>query len=314
VTTLEFRIPISPTPGFFASVRLIALSLARMGPPYSAARILVSVGDCTTLDQVRAENPWAAGFPVEWRIVPYDRFEAVSYMATGNDRYAEGTRADIVILCDADICPVARFDLLLATLALERPMAAGLQAHFPPFRGSAEEGEAAWRKVFADAGLAHRPLIRRYSIDPGAAMGWAPPYFNYGFVAFNRPAFERAAPIAQKYTLRALEILDEPFFAAQIGLTLTLAAAGITSVPLGHGYNCANDDRVFGAGLSSEDDIRIIHYLREDEFDRRVFLSDPAALRNFLSAAGLCRVSERLRRHVASLADQLGANAVLAAG
>ena len=42
---LEFRIPISPTPAFYAQVRLIALSLARLGGDYARAKIQVSVGD-----------------------------------------------------------------------------------------------------------------------------------------------------------------------------------------------------------------------------------------------------------------------------
>ena len=56
MSSLEFRVPISPSAGFFASVRLIVLSLAWLGPPYSTARILVSVGDYADLADVRAKN------------------------------------------------------------------------------------------------------------------------------------------------------------------------------------------------------------------------------------------------------------------
>jgi hypothetical protein len=304
VTTLEFRIPISPSAGFFSSVRLIAVSLAQMGPPYSLARILVSVGDCADIAQVRRENPWADDYPIEWRIVPHDLFEAARYFATGRDRYLENARADVVVMCDADTCPIDRLDMPLRMLCGEEPKIAGLQAHYAPFPGSAAENEATWRKLLTSASVPHQELLtRRYSMDPDGRMGWAPPYFNYGFVAFNRCAFERIAPIVHKYTLHALGLLDEPFFAAQVGLTLAAAAAQIPTLLLDHAYNCANDEHVFSTGLRSEEDIKIIHYLRPDEFDRRTFLSDPAEFEAFLNTPKRNRVNERLRQHVLKLHD-----------
>jgi hypothetical protein len=307
--TLEFRIPISPTAGFYSEVRLFAVSLAWLGPPYSTARILVSVGDCADLDRVRGENKWAARYPVEWRNVPHDLFRELRYIATGNDRYSEPARADVVILCDADTCPVARFDDLLTMLSGE-PKVAGLQAHFAPFAGSAAECEAKWEKLFAGAGLAGHPLTRRYSMDSMGAMGRAPPYFNYGFVALNRAAFEAVSPLALGYVRQAVTLVGDSFhtlgFSDQAGLTLAIAAAGVPTLPLGHAYNCANDDLVFTTGIASEDEIKVIHYLRDDEFDRRTFLADPVAFRVFLAIPKRNRVSERLRRHVTSLVAELG--------
>ena len=307
--TLEFRIPISPTAGFYSEVRLFAVSLARLGPPYSSARILVSVGDYADLVQVRSENEWAARYPVEWRIVPHDLFRELRYIATGNDRYSEPAAADVVILCDADTCPVARFDDLLAMLSGE-PKVAGLQAHFAPFAGSAAENEAKWKELLASTGLANQPLTHAYSMDPTEAMGRAPPYFNYGFVAFNRAAFQAVAPLAFSYMRKALTLLGDHFFhvglSDQVGLALAIAAAGVGTLPLGHAHNCANDDLVFTTGLSSEDDIKFIHYLRGDEFDRRTFVADPIALRDFLAVPKRNRVSERLRRHVTSVVAELG--------
>jgi hypothetical protein len=307
--TLEFRIPISPTAGFYSEVRLFAVSLARLGSPYSSARILVSVGDDADLVQVRRENEWAAGYPVEWRIVPHDLFRELKYMATSNHRYSEPAAADVVILCDADTFPIAPFDELLAMLS-DEPKAAGLQAHFAPFAGSAAENEAKWENLLAGAGLAGQPLTRRYSMDSTGVMGRAPPYFNYGFVALNRRAFEAVSPLALGYVRQAIALLGDHFswfgFSDQAGLALAIAAAGVATLPLGHAYNCANDDRVFTTGLDSEDEIRVIHYLRGDEFDRRTFLANPIAFRDFLAVPKRNRVSERLRRHVTSVLAGLG--------
>jgi hypothetical protein len=307
--TLEFRIPISPTAGFYSEVRLFAVSLARLGPPYASARILVSVGDCADLDRVRSENEWSARYPVEWRIVPHDLFCELRYIATGNHRYSEPAAADVVILCDADTCPVARFDDLLAMLS-GGPKAAGLQAHFAPFTGSAAENEAKWEKLLASTGLAGQLLTRRYSMDPTGAMGRAPPYFNYGFVALNRVAFEAVSPLALGYVRQAMTVLGDCFdlfgFSDQAGLALAIAAAGVATLALGHAHNCANDDLVFTTGLASEDEIKVIHYLRGDEFDRRTFLADPVAFCDFLAVPKRNRVSERLRRHIMTVVAELG--------
>jgi hypothetical protein len=308
VSSVEFRIPISPNAGFFTSVRLIALLAARLGPPYSTARILVSVGDYADLDEVRACNEWATDYPVEWRTVPHDFFEAESYLATANDRFLDSPRADIIVLCDADTCAIARFDDLLVRLDVAHPLVAGLQAHYPPFGAAslkAAENESRWWKLLAGADLPrYQPLVRRYSFDPDGEKGLAPPYFNYGFIAFNRPAFERIAPLANKYTLRAMALLEEPFFSAQIGLALAISASGVNTMQLGHADNCANDDRVFATGLGSENDIRIIHYLRGDEFDRRTFLCELMELRRFLDMPKCNSVTERLRQHVALFREQ----------
>jgi hypothetical protein len=305
MSSLEFRVPISPNAGFFASVRLIVLSLAWLGPPYSTARILVSVGDYADVAEVRAKNRWAIDYPVEWRSVPHDLFEAESYLGTANDRFLESPRADIIILCDADTCAIARFDGLLAMLDVAHPLVVGLQAHDSPFGANAADNESRWRKLLTDAKLPrHQPLFRHYSFDPERKKGWAPPYLNYGFVAFNRTAFERIAPLANKYTLRAMALLEEPFFSAQVGLALAISAADIDTAQLGHAYNCANDDRVFAAGLRCENEIKIIHYLRDDEFDRRTFLCEPKELRRFLDTPKRGRVTDRLRQHVALFREQ----------
>lgn len=307
--TLEFRIPVSPTAGFFSELRLFAVSLAGLGAPYSSARILVSVGDYANLAQVRNDNEWATRFPIEWQVVPHNIFRELGYIGTGNHRYCEPAAADVVILCDADTCPVARFDDLLAMLSGE-PKVAGLQAHFAPFAGGAAENEAKWMTLLASAGFARQPLTQRYSMDPTGAMGRAPPYFNYGFVAFNREAFEAVSSLAFGYVRQTMTVLGDRLhhirFSDQVALTIAIMAAGVSTLPLSHAYNCANDDLVFTTGLASEDEIKFIHYLRGDEFDRRTFLVDPIAFREFLSVPKRNRVSERLRRHVASVAAELG--------
>ena len=54
---LEFRVPVSPAPRFYSQVRLLAQSLARLGGPYAAAKIQVSVGERPDPAEVAATRP-----------------------------------------------------------------------------------------------------------------------------------------------------------------------------------------------------------------------------------------------------------------
>jgi hypothetical protein len=308
-TALEFRIPISPLASMYSNVRFAAMSLARLGPPYSTARIVVSVGDCASHEQVLRETPWAHALPLEWRVAPHQECETNPCPASGNDRYAEGPRADVVVLCDADLCVIDRFDDLLAALGREQPAVAGLQAHYPPFhQREAAANDGLWKELLAEVDAPTRALQYPYSMAPDGSQGRGPAYFNYGFVAFNRRGFQRVAPLVTKYTAIACRFLTDrragdPGYQSQVGLALAIAVAGLDVVPLGHEYNCANDDRVLACGLGDPAAVKALHYLRTEEFDRNNFLCDLEAHRRFTAAPLRGRVSERLRQHVVTFAD-----------
>jgi hypothetical protein len=290
---LELRIPISPTPAFYAQVRLIAQSLASLGGPYAAAKILVSVGDRPTLAEVQARNAWANSYPVYWYIVPDASYAGLSspHWASGHGRYARPSDADVVVLCDADTCPVARFDELLERLHRAPPTVAGLQAHYTPFpQASSEENDATWRRVLCSAGLPDARMSRPYSMDVEAVQGVAPAYFNYGFVAFN-----------------ATRELPTSVMAAQIALSLAILRSGIDVLDLGHEYNCANDDHLLRHALVCPEDLRVVHYLRGDDIARHEFLCDRTKFESFLGRERSNAINERLRRHLLTLPDACAA-------
>lgn len=303
---LEFRMAISPAPAFYSTIFLATLSLRRLGCPYSNARIRVSVGDNATLDAIRAANPWSANFPVDWRTVPTERFADYSYYATAHNRYAEPTDADVVFLCDSDLCLIDRIDDLTELLgAPGRRTVAGLQAHFPPL----PRFELEWRRLFAAAGLRPPDLNKRYSMDSADTHGRAPPYFNYGLVGFSRQAFNEARLIDDESCRVARELTHNSFFQAQIGLSLTISAAGLEVEQLPHAFNCANELGPFAAPesirLHDVGEIRAIHYLRGNEFDRRAFLCNRAAYGAFMAEPNLNPVNRSLRNHVAALAPEV---------
>jgi hypothetical protein len=300
---LEFRIPISPNPGFYSQVRLFACSLARMEPPYSTARIQVSVGDHASPADVCAANAWADAYPVDWYVVPdamYHRAPADPWVS-GLGRYLQPSDADVVILCDADTCVVDRFDELLEQLDDDAPIVAGLQAHYPPF----PDNDGTWRRLLDAAGAGDMVASIPYSMDVGSTRGHAPPYFNYGFVAMNAAAFARMALAMPGCLHRACELMPQNPMAAQVALTLGLFATGSRVLPLGHEYNCANDDLLLAHGLVDPGRVKVIHYLRANELDRRAFVADPEAFAAFIAVPHRNAINERLRRHLFALGDRL---------
>jgi hypothetical protein len=303
---LELRLAISPSPHFYSTVRLAALSLRSLGSPYDTARIVVSVGDYADLDTVRAANAWSEDFPIEWRTVSHDLFRKYSYLATSNDRFLAPSEADVILICDSDVCLINRIDELIDRVGRDgRRRVAGLQAHFSPFSRNAADNDAEWRRFFAGAGVAAPPLSKRYSGDSADVMGRAPPYLNGGIFVFSRAAFTAAAPLNERYSHIAHHLMNGGFFSGQASFCLLTVAAELEVDIVSFAYNCSNDELPFLAPdeyrIGSVADIRVIHYLRTDQFDRRTFLAEPSAYDAFMSAANLNRVNMRLREHILEL-------------
>jgi hypothetical protein len=137
-------------------------------------------------------------------------------------------------------------------------------------------------------------------------MGRSPAYFNYGLVALSRAAFEAIAPPQASCCDMTHRLTNGSFFLTQIALSVLAVAAGLDVELLTFAYNCSNDELPFTAAdrfrINDVEEIRVIHYLRDDEIDRRAFLVDPAAYAAFMSAANPNRVNKRLRNHLKMLA------------
>ena len=303
--TFEFRIPILPEPAFYSNVKLSALSLAKLGGAYASAPIVVSIGGHADEMQVRALNRWSENYPLTWRAVPHAISDRT--FSSGFDRYVEPPRGDVVILIDADACLLRPIDNLLLTLRnAARPLVAGLPAHFSPFSRNGIENDARWRELLQTFGFGEVPLQQRYSESPDPGYGASPPYFNYGFVAFNRAAFIAIQPLIRPLTERVLRHLaDTPFvfFSGQIALTLAMLTVGCETLALGPEYNCPNSDEMFAHGLTNAADIRVLHYLRQDEFNRHRFLCDRREFDAFCNRRFASAVVRVFQQHVCGLPD-----------
>lgn len=302
--SFEFRVPILPNPSFYSNVKLAALSLARLGDGYAAAPIRISVGDKADKDAVLVANDWAQAYPVEWRFIPSHVSD--TGFASGLDRFAVSATSDVIILIDADACLMQPIDELLEKLRrADRPTVAGLQAHFPPF-DDRSTSEAQWRTLLTGMGFHDVALERRYSMFPPDMGGYCPPYFNYGFVAFNAAAFDRIRPLIPGFTKKFLAQLAgtrQMFFSAQMALTCAILETGVDAVELGPEYNCPNSDEMLAHGLRAAEDVRVMHYLRPDVFDRHTFLCQQEAFEAFRKENFTSSVTQIFQKHVLSLPD-----------
>ena len=150
--------------------------------------------------------------------------------------------ADVILTLDADVLPVASLEDLLDSVVGSGSVA-GVIAHYP-FPGAASRG--AWERV-AQAGLIDAPLDFEFEYtltdraQPEAAV--TPFYVNFGFVALSRTAYDRIVLPYLALRPELEERLENPFFSAQVALTLAITAARVRTWALPMRYNFPNDTR-----------------------------------------------------------------------
>jgi hypothetical protein len=204
--------------------------------------------------------------------------------------------ADVILTLDADIFPVASIEDLLDEV-VETDSVAGVMAHYPfPGAGSPE----AWEEIAS--GLIDSPLefAFRYTLtDQSERESRAPFYVNFGFVAFSRSAYERL--VLPYLALRPIVVnrLQNPYFAAQVALTLAITATRVRTWALPMRYNFPNDPRAEQLYPSELERVVVFHYLRTDQFDRQKIFMTAESYSRFLSLP-LEGVNETFRSAVVS--------------
>jgi len=281
---LEFRVPISPTEGFFSQVRLFNFALRRLGGAYSDACLRIIVGDKCDLDQVRRANGWSEHDNIAWERVPDALFEEASIWGTANWRLSiPAGDADIIVLSDADTVLLRDIDPLLERLTIDHPLILGHMAHYPPpaDRPDFSPGPDFWPTLYKLYGAPACTPRHRYSMDVDHALPLSPPYFNLGFVAMNRGAL---APLGLDihWTEAWLKHRVGSHMRCQIALPLIADRRGIAIECIEAAYNAANDDLHLMHNALQTHDIRVLHYLREAELDRQTFLL-PGHIDSFLA-------------------------------
>jgi hypothetical protein len=282
---VEFRVPISPTEKFFSLVRFYNFALRRLdSAQYREARLMIIVGDHCDLDLVRRQNQWSEDFNITWERVPDDVFDEFHWAGTANWRLSiPSDDADVIVLSDADTVLLRDVDPLLTELPTATAWIRGHMAHFPPPPGSktnAPIGSEFWPWLFNIFDIPWPPATYRYSMDADRSLPESPAYFNLGFVALNRKALSVYASEITEVTRRVTAATDS-FMRCQIALTIVAHRAGIDIGTLPAAYNAANDVAHLKTNGLTAEQIRVLHFLREDEVTRDEL--QPHLIRNLLS-------------------------------
>lgn len=110
-----------------------------------------------------------------------------------------------------------------------------------------------------------------------------PFYVNFGFVVFPRGQIDAVAATAVKLLPQVVPMLREPFYAGQVALTLSVYQLGLAHHAVDIKYNFPNDAAAEALHAESMRDIRVIHHLRVDHFDRQQIFADEPAFNWFLN-------------------------------
>jgi hypothetical protein len=309
----EIHVPISPTPGFFMRVQMLAASLRRFGGALADSPIVVTVSrDCEPYD-LAAALPWSTRLGVSWRWMDADAFAQHGIYGTALMRFTYDFEAPFVIMLDADVLVTGPLDDLLE---LEEADAfGGVIAHVSPayFRlpyadGIARGGQMFWIDLYESAGLEPPESIYEHlgwgMIDSDPGRRFCPPYFNLGMLAAPAPIMRRIGDDVFAEMTRVDAYVDTNF-RCQLAVALALARTDIPALPLAVQWNFPNHQPLAETTPEDSADVRILHYRKRDQVGRDDELASLAGIDGFLGRRDLWPVNALLQEHVAAIRADL---------
>ena len=299
---LDFLILASPTKAFFSQIAFFRLCLNALGGAYQKARLVAVFGD-DEISELPDKWPWAPYFQnieIEW--VARHEFAKSSFAATCVRRY-ELLRddADLAVLCDADVAPLGRFDLLARTL-MDKPALAGVVAHKHfPWPARERDPDIDWPEI-ATSVIGHsidRPY--RYSLLGEDAPSTAPFYVNDGVLIGSPTLLREFYKHNRTIGSRVADIIGH-WFSPQVSFALTCADLALPTKALPMRYNFPNDpiaDHLYPSELQNA---VFLHYLRLKRFDRRRIFSSAKGFKKFTNLK-LTGSNLRFQEHVISVTN-----------
>lgn len=300
----EIHTAISPTAGFATRVLYLAASLRQNGGQLADCPLIVTVGGEPELDMER-EHPWSRRLGVEWRWLNRDTFERWSFFGTAARRFTYDVRSPTALLVDADTIFTRPIDDALALVSRERAVA-GVIAHLSPFAGENERD--GWNRLFSAAGLGEPPMVCEHTgwqiLDSSPGGRHCPPYYNLGFVL--APSDVMAA--IGSTIFREMGVVDDvhpTVFRCQLGLTLALLRAHVNWTALPLRFNLPNYCAFLPRYQSELDDVRMIHYLSDEEMIRNENFISPQSVGEWLAQPHVHPINERLAEALADIHGQV---------
>jgi lipopolysaccharide biosynthesis glycosyltransferase len=215
------------------------------------------------------------------------------------ERFKPPFFADYVLMLDADVLAVDRFDELFTP---HQPVSA-VMAHGSPF---AERHAAGWESLYRDYQLGSPVFDHEHSgwrsMIFDEAVRLSPPYFNTGVVFGSAASFEA---LHAPYMLALQFVRDrlDTYFFEQIALTLAAASTHLPLAVIPPRYNYPNQiefDRIQPRELL---DVRLLHFLRTDIVSRERDFVSVAAMRALAARYDLRGSNEMLRQRVAAVLE-----------
>ncbi|GAB4515347.1 MAG: hypothetical protein OHK0046_18680 [Anaerolineae bacterium] len=281
---LCFLIAASPNDGFFSQIAMFRMALNALGGIYHRAHMVIVFGDEVVEPLPEVWKPYFDNISTYW--VDPAAFEQDSYLAQGDARWLYLDAAyDFVIFTDADVMLVRPIDDLLADL-LHTPAVGGTVAHFtfPQFPG--EHPQQKWTSLAQE--LLGKPLPFTYTHtlttdEMESGLRQTPFYVNYGFVILPYVLAEHIKESVLRLRPLVSKRLYLPYFSAQVGLTLAIYAHDLPCKALPLKYNFPNDRTAEAMYPADMQDIRVLHYLRTERFNRQEIFAAPDAFEHFLA-------------------------------
>jgi Glycosyltransferase 61 len=284
---VAFLIPASPNRGFFSQIAAFSLALSWLDWHRWEPSVHVCMGGEPDTEALRDWLPYLRD--VATLLVPASVSEAIPwYYAQIDALYRWAPRdADVLVRMDADTLPVGDIEDLL-DYVVERRCIAGVISHFPFPAWPGTTSREAWLRIAR--GLIETPLdfAHAYSltgIEVPADDRTTPFYVNDGAVFFPRAGFERFSERYLALRSRLMERLPDPYYAGQVALALAAADIGARTCALPMRYNFPNDERATRRYPEELQQVKIIHYLRTEAFERHKIFLDADNYRAFLQAS-----------------------------
>lgn len=299
---IEFHVAAAPSEAYFLRVHLLAASIRRTARVAQDSRIVVTLGrDCDPYD-VAEQLPWSAQLGVEWRWVAAETWQRSGIYGMAVERLAHDFQAPFVVILDADTICTGSFTELPELVG---DALAGVVAHVSPaafhtefLDGISRSGGEYWNGIYAGAGLPPPRLASAHTgwglIDGDPQRRRCPPYFNLGMLAAPAERMRELGAVVLD-ELANVEATIDIFFRCQLAVMLAAARTGTPTVDLPTAWNFPNDPRFWNRWRRDARDIRLLHYLSRNEFDRDRDTGSLAGLEAFLTRHAAEPVNRVLR-------------------